>query len=459
VVLVVLPFVNLSGDPEQEYLSDGMTEEMIAQLAQLQPERLAVIARTSSMYYKKTEKRADEIARELGAHYLMEGSVRREGERVRVTAQLIRASDQLHVWSHSYDNDVGDVLSIQADVARSVADQIQLTLTPAQRRELAGARSVNPEAYEAYLRGREQWYRNDVPSLRRALDYFQQSVAADPNYALAHVGLADTYIFLGAYGALPMKESHPKARASAQRALELDRTLAGAHAALGVVSHEYEWDWRSAEDHFQRAIAHNPGHADAHRVYAEFLQWQNRIAEAQREAQTALEIDPHSPTADFALGVCYYFSRQHDKAIEHFEKLNQKYPTLSRGAIVLALIYVNAGQADRGVEVLERTAREPVTLEHKGVLAYAYARAGRTPEARKLLAELHPAAQKGEVAAAVIAIVHVGLGEKEQALDWLEKAYQAHEWHLTLINAEPVFDPLRDDPRFQDLLRRMNFSP
>jgi serine/threonine-protein kinase len=351
------------------------------------------------------------------------------------------------------------VLSIQADVARSVADQIQLTLTPAQRRELAGARSVNPEAYEAYLRGREQWYRNNVPSLHRALEYFQQSIAADPGYALPHVGLADTHIFLGTFGALPMEEAYPKAKASAQRALQLDPTLAGAHAALGVVSHEYEWDWRLAEDHFRRALAHNPGHADCRRVYADFLLRQNRIAEARREAQTALEIDPHSHTADFALGVSYYFNREHAKAIEHFEKLNQKYPTITHGPIVLALIYINAGQADRGVAVLERASPEAATPERTGLLAYAYARAGRTREARRLLAELHQAAQKDEVADTVVATVHLGLGEKEQALDWLERGYQAHDWHLTLLKAEPVFDPLRDEPRFKDLLRRMNFSP
>ncbi len=459
VVLVVLPFANLSGDPDQEYFSDGMTEEMITHLAQLQPERLAVIARTSAMHYKRTEKRADEIARELGAQYLLEGSVRRQGERVRISAQLIRVSDQVHLWARSYDNKLGDMLSTQADVSRAVADQIQLTLTPAVRSQLAQARPLNPAAYEAYLRGRQQWYRNDIASLWSALDYFQQAIAADPNYALAHVGMADAYNFLGAYGALPVKEAFPKARAAAQQALQLDRTLAGAHTRLGEVSYAYDFDWPSAEDHFQRAIENNAGYAEAHRVYADFLLRQGRIAEGRREAQAALEIDPHSHTAAFAVGISHYFAREHSQAIERFEKLVQTYPSLSHGPLVLALVYLDAGQADRGVAVLERAVHEVATPERTGVLGYAYARAGRPLDARRLLTELHQTARKGEVPPVSFAIIHLGLGKKELALEWMEKAYQARDWHLTLVKVDPVFDPLRADPRFQDLLRRMNFSP
>ena len=293
--LVVLPFENLSGDPEQEYFSDGMTEEMTAHLGRLSPERLGVIGRASAMTYKGRKKTISEIGKELRVHYVLEGSVRRAGDRVRVTAQLIEVGDQTHVWAQTYDRDVASILGLQADVARAVAHEIQIKLTPQAQTSLATPRAVNPEAYRLYLIGRFLWNKRTEEGLKNAIDHFQRALEIDPAYAPAYAGLADSHLMLSDFGFLPPKEAIPKGKAAAQKALEVDESLAEAHASLAIAYLEYDWDWPACEKEFKRAIELNPNYATAHLWYSEYLSTTRRQAEAMAEAQRAQQLDPLSP--------------------------------------------------------------------------------------------------------------------------------------------------------------------
>jgi TolB-like protein/Tfp pilus assembly protein PilF len=435
IMLAVLPFDNLSADPEQEYFSDGMTEEMIAHLGRLQPDRLGVIARTSAMHYKGIDKRVDEIGRELGVDYILEGSVRRAAERVRITAQLIQVSDQTNLWAESYERELANVFAVQNDVAERAV-------------------RVNPEAREAYLKGRYYWNKRSEEGLKRGLMYFQQAIEIDPTYAPAYAAVADSYGVLANNGFLPPEKGYPKARVAALRALEIDDTLAEAHTSLASVISGYDWDWSGGEKEYKRALALNPGYATAHHWYALFLSWQGRHDEAIRETEQARRLDPLSPRINENVGEMFYLARRYDQAISALRKALDLFPDDMQAHIDLGKTYLQKGLYEQAVAEFNSItdAHTPFRLMS---LACAHAMAGRRDEAREALDELREQSRQRYTSPGDFAVVYAALGEREQAFLWLEKAFDERDSWMPYLKVEPLFDPLRSDPRFQDLQRRV----
>jgi TolB-like protein/Tfp pilus assembly protein PilF/tRNA A-37 threonylcarbamoyl transferase component Bud32 len=459
IMLAVLPFDNLSGDPEQEYFSDGLTEEMISQLGSLQPERLGVIARTSAMYYKGTHKRLDEIGQELGVDYIVEGSVRREANRVRITAQLIQVSDQTQLWAESFERQLADVFVIQSEVAGRIARSLEVELLPSHQAQLASARGVDPEAHEAYLKGRYHLNKRTEADLKKALEYFQQAVATDPDYALGYAGLADCYYVAAARDFLPPAEAYREAETAARRALELDDQLAEAHTALAAVTAS-EYDWSDAEREYERAIELNPSYATAHHWYSLFLAAMGRHDEALAEIKLAHELDPLSLIINEALGWPFYLARQYDQAIEQYERTLEMEPNFTPTYYDLGRAYLHKGRLKDAI----RVHRKLVELSGgqwnaKAALGHTYAVAGKQEAARKILSELVALSNRSYVSPYDIARIYAGLGDKDEALAWLEKAYQERNNYLIYLKVDPDFDPLRSDPRFDDLLHRLGFPP
>jgi len=355
-MLAVLPFQNLTGDAGQDYFSDGLTEEMIAQVGNLDPQHLRVIARTSVMRYKNSETPLDRVARELGVQYVIEGSVRRDADNVRIAAQLIQAKDQTHVWARQYDRRLTGLLTLQDEIAREIADEILLTLEghshAASPRPAVAPREY--EAYDLYLRGQYFFNERTAGSLRKAIEYFQQATAKDPNYARAYTGLADSYALIGGYTSLPPTEFMPKARAAALRALEIDDHLAEAHTALGLIVQNYDWDWQTSEREFRRAIELNPNYATAHQWYAEHLMWLGRFDEALRESERARELDPLSLIIAADKGAVLFFSRDYDRAIEEWRSVLEMDPGFVRAHLIRAA-YREKGMFPEALADIEST--------------------------------------------------------------------------------------------------------
>lgn len=460
-VLAVLPFENLIGDTGQDYLVDGVTEEVITQLGRLDPQRLGVISRSSAMTYKGAKKTAAEVGRELGADYILEGSVRRTGERVRITAQLIDTRDATHLWAENYDREVAGVLAVQSEVAGAVARAIQLTLTPQQQARLAAPRPVNREVLEAYLKGRYFWNKRAEGALKTGIDYFQQAVEKDPSYALAYTGLADSYIVLGTtlYGALPPTEAMPKAKAAAERALALDGTLAEAHTSLAFARFYYDWDWAGAEAGFKRAIELNPNYSTTHQWYALHLAALGRMDEAIAETKRARELDPLSLTVNTIQGRVLYYADQSDGAIAQLRKTIDLDPRFHPAHVFLGLAHEQRGSHHEAIAEFERavqlSTRDPVSL---GLLAHAYGISGEIHQAKNILRELEQLSNKRYVSPMNIAWIHAGLRSNDQAFAWLQRAYEERSGWLVHLNNEPVFDSLRSDPRFTELARRVGLS-
>lgn len=456
-MLVVLPFENMSSTSERDYFSDGLTEEMITQLGSLDPQRLGVIARTTSMRYRNTQKSLKGIAEELKVDYVVEGSVRREGGRVAISAQLIQARDQTHLWANSYERELSGVLDIQKEVAQQIA--LALALLPEEREKLERRAPVDPEAYHAYLEGRYYWNNRN---LAKGTELFQRAVELDPGFALGYAGLADSFVLLGSspYDALPPKEAMPRAKAAALKALALDERLAEAHTSLAYALSFYDWDWAGAEREFQRALELNPSYATARQWYAEHLWVLGRTDEALQQIQLALERDPSSQlVTHFALGRHYYLTRQYELAIARFREWIEMDPGFFLGHFDLGLALTEAGRYKEAVAVFQRavevSGRSPLCLAGLG---YAYARAGRKQEARQVLAELERVSKRRYVPALYRAGIYVGLEEKEQAFEWLGRAVEERSTYVIQLKIEPVFDPLRDEPRFHELLRRMRLE-
>lgn len=447
VKLAVLPFENLSGDPEQEYFSDGLTEEMITELGRLQPERLGVIARTSAMQYKKKGGNLRRIADELGVDYVLEGSVRREGDRVRISANLIAARDQTHLWAESYERDLAGILSLQKDVAVAIARQIELKLTPQQQARLAGGRPVKPEAYEAYLRGRELYRRWDEAYFDSAAEYLQKAVQADPTFAPPYATLAQVYSTDMRYS---WEERHLLAETTAAKALELDDGLAEAHAAMGLVKLRFGWDWAGAEQEFKRAIELNPNSEEAHTNYGYYLVLMGRIDEGIAEFRRAIELDPLNILPNERLAWAYMKARRFDEAIILLLELKRLEPDAHVVGYQLGIAYAHKGMYREALAEVERV---KCTLECGWVLAVS----GRHQEARKLINELIELSRRKYVDPGLMAVTCAGLGEKDEAIKWLEQSYRLRGRFMIYLKSVHEFDPLRDDPRFQALLRRMNF--
>lgn len=459
VMLVVLPFENTSGDPNQEYFSDGLTEEMIAQLGKLNPQKLGVIARTTSMTYKHTTKTASEIGRELGADYILEGSVFRSQQRVRITGQLIQVKDQTHVWADTYDSDLSDTLVLQNNVAQAVARQVEIKLTPGARARLEQPRPLNPLAHDAYLKGLNSWNSRTEASFRQSIDYFSQAIAQDPNYALAYVGLADAYASTGFYGARPPREVYPKAKEAALRALEIDDTLAEAHDALGDVRAEYDWDFPGAESEFRAAIQYNSSDARAHEVYALLLARLGRTTEALSEIKEARRIDPGSPFIRTHVGVINYYARQFDQALAACEEARDRYPTFALAHMWVGVVDVQKGLYDRGIDELQKSLQlAPGNSYLEALLGYADAMAGKRQAALGVLHELETLRRQKYVSPAYIGLIYTGLKDKNQAFAWADQALQDRSVWLIYLKTEPMVDPLRSDERFLKLTQAVGLG-
>jgi TolB-like protein/DNA-binding winged helix-turn-helix (wHTH) protein len=457
--LAVLPFDNLSGDADQEYLSDGLTEEMVTQLGRLEPDRLRVLARSSTWKYKRADRDIGRLRRELGADYVLEGSLRRAGERVRVTAHLVRADDQSQVWAETYERDFRDVLIVQSEVAEAVARTIAVTLTPEAQARLARARPVRPEAYQDYLRGRFFWNRRTEAALKQALGYFQKAVAADPGYARAYSGLADSYLSLGAssiVGGLPPRQAMPEAKAAALRALQIDGTLAEAHTSLAMIDLLYDWDLAACEKEFRRAIELDPNYTTAHHWYSHCLLPLGRIEESLAESKRALELEPLQLNVGNHLGWHYLYARQYDQAIDQFRKTLELDPTFPQGQRYAAWAYLQKGMHPEAIAALRSALhslkRDP---EIEGELGHALAVAGRRAEALAMLEDLGHLSATRYVSPYSVALVHVGLGHRDQALAWLDKAYAERSDYMPYLKLEPMLDGLRSDHRFVALVGRV----
>ncbi len=457
--LAVLPFDNLSGDADQEYLSDGLTEEMITQLGRLEPDRLRVTARSSTWKYKHADRDIDRLRQDLGADYVLEGSLRRAGERVRVTAQLIQAVDQTHVWAETYERDLGDVLVLESEVARAVARAIALTLTPDAQARLASARSVRGESYQDYLRGRYFFNRKTEVALKQALGYFQRAVAADPGYAPAYTGLADCYWSLGAsatVGGLPPRQTMPEAKAAALKALEIDGTLAEAHSSLAMVHLLYDWDLAASEKEFRRALELDPDYTTAHHWYSHTLIVLGRTEESLAESKRALELEPLHLVIGGHLGWHYLYARQYDQAIEQFRKTLELDPAFPQSQRYAAWAYLQKGMHQEAIASLRAAlglrGRNPAV---EGELGHALGVAGQRAEALAMLEGLRQLSSTRYVSPYSVALVHCGLGDRDQALAWLEKAYIERSDYMPYLNREPMLDGLRSDPRFAALVRRV----
>jgi len=458
VMLAVLPFQNLTGDARQEYFSDGLTEEMIMQLGNRDPERLGVIARTSVMRYKGGRTQLDQVGRELGVQYVLEGSVRRDANTVRVTAQLIAAKHQTHIWARAYDRELKGLLTLQGEIAQEIADEIQSNLgRPKSSASAPSTRTARDyEAYDLYLKGQYFLNKRTTAGIEAAIGYFQRATARDSTYARGYAALADAHALLAGYSTRPPEHSVSQARAAALKALELDPRSPEAHTAFALIVQNHDWDWQTAETEFRRAIELNPNYATAHHWYAEHLMWRGRFDEALARSERARQLDPLSLIIATDHGAILFFARQYDRAIEQFGSVLELDPTFPRAHIIQGA-YVEKGMFAAALADLE--GQHPKhDVWYWSAVAYIYGRSGETAKARHALHELLQSHRRDPVKPELIAGAFAALGEKDSALAWLERAY-AERSGLTALKVDPGYDPLRSDPRFQSLLRRVGLAP
>jgi TolB-like protein/Tfp pilus assembly protein PilF len=450
----VLPLEYLSGDPDHDYFADSMTEALITSLAKIKA--LRIISRTSAMQYKGVRKSLPQIARELNVDAVIVGSVLRSGDRVRITAQLIHAGSDQHLWAESYERDFRDILSLQSEIARQVADEVKIILTPEERARLGKSRQVNPEAHELYLKARYHWNKRVEESVKKSLNYFHQVIECDPTYAQGHAGLADVYNIFGYYNALPPMEAYPKARTAALKALQLDDSLAEPHATLGVIKRDFEWDWPGAEAEFQRAIELNPGLAEAYHWRGTLFSMLGKHSEALREKTWALAIDPLSVVIRTDVARMFYFARDYDQSLELYRAALDLDPNFGCAHLGIAHVYEQKGLLEDAISELQTGIRlSSETTYALAKLGHAYALAGKSDEARAMLSLLHTLSRQKYVSPYDIAMVYVGLEESDEAFAWLEKAFEDRSVWLGYLNLEPKLDGLRSDPRFQNLRRRV----
>ena len=456
--LVVLPFVGLSGDASQDYFSDGLTEEMITQLSRLNPQRLGVIARTSAMKYKGTAKGIREIGRELNISHVLEGSVRREAGRVRIAAQLIQVSDESHIWAETYDRDLGDILKLQSDVAQAVAREIRVKLTPQEERRLAAVREVSPAAYEAFLKGRHLWNKRTEDGMRRSIAFYEEAIRANPEYAMAYAGIADSHVMLACRGMMPAKETFRKAKSAARKALEIDAELAEAHGSLAHVR-LHDWDWEGLEADFERAIALNPAEAIVYYWFGEFLMSRGRPHDAIAVTRKAYEIDPLSAVIGASLAMILYLAHRYDEATAVLRGAQEISPEHFLPHMRLGLVLIQLGDGEGAVRELETAVRlADRSTETLAALAMAYGAARQSERAREISDDLEAHQKERYVLPYNFAKIYAVLGEAEKAFAWLDRAYDDGSPDLIELNSEPIFNRLRGDPRFSNLMRRVGWG-
>lgn len=456
--LVVLPLENLSGDKEQDYFADGMTDDLIANLAKIRS--LRVISRSTAMAYKGTHKPLPQIASELNVDAVIEGTVLRVGSRVRITAELVQVSTDHHLWADTYESPIGDVLALQNRVSSAIVDEIRINLTKEDKERLAMKPAVGPEAYEDYLKGRYYWNKRSGEGFAKAIGYFEEATRQDPQYALAYAGLADCYGIIGAtiYGSVPAAEAAPKAKAAAIRALEIDPTLAEAETSLATAKFNYDWDWTGAEEGFKRAIQLDPSYATAYQRYSLYLIALGRFDESFDQIKKARELEPLSISINASFGWRLYLAREFDRSIAQLRDTLEMDPSYEWAHLILGQAYEQKGEYNLAIEEL----RKAVELSHSSplmisALAHAYALSGNHSDALKLLAQLEALSRKQYVSPFYVAVVYLGLGKNDLATKWLEKAYDDRSNGLVFLKVEPELDPLRSDPRFVSLLRKLNF--
>jgi TolB-like protein/DNA-binding winged helix-turn-helix (wHTH) protein/Flp pilus assembly protein TadD len=451
--VAVLPLENLSHETEQEYFADGMTEELIASLAKIGA--LHVTSRTSVMRYKRTNKSLLQVARELNVDGIVEGTVQRSGDRVRITAQLIHAPTDHQLWAESYDRELKDVLALQDEVARAIATEIKITLTPQEQMSLTAARPVNPGAYEAYLKGRYYWNKRTAEGIKKASDYFQQAINQQSNYGLAYSGLADCNSGLTWHGFASPTEALPRAKAAALKAIEIDPTSGEAHASLALVL-SHQRNWAAAENEFLRALQLNPRYANVHHWYGDYLSIVGRQDEAIAEAKRAFELDPLSPIINTWLGLRYYHARRYDEAIEQGRKILEFDLSFAPAHLLLGQAYVQKGLYAQAISELQSATSlsgdSPIYMAQVGV---AYAAAGRNAEALIVIDQLQKMARQRYVSSYGLAQIYAALGDKQHAMKWLQSAYDEHAVWMAYLKVDPVLDSVRSEPRFQELVRRM----
>ena len=458
VMVAVLPFENLSGNPNEDYFSEGLTEEIITQLGALSPDQLSVIARTTSMAYKRTSKSVQQIASELGVDYILESSVRRDGDQMRISVQLIRTRDQVQIWAHSYDRRISHSIALQDEVARAVAEQIKIKLSPAYSGR-PSPRPLDPQANEAYLRGRYFGNQFTVAGHEKAITYFQQAIARDPSFAEAYSGLADSYHFLVVADSISTQAGESKALDAARHAIALGEGLAESHSALGSVMIGL-WNWSEAEAELKRAIEFNPSYSTEHRIYAALLVALRRHDEAWEQINEAMRLDPLSLPNNAEVVRTLYYARDYDRAIEQAKKALQLDPGYYRIHFWLGRVYTQKRMYEEAIAEAEKILQAmPDSNIGLTELAYSLASGGRQPEAQRVLQHLEEKSKRDFFPAYNLAVIHIALNEKDTALYYLQKAYQERDWALMVLAVEPRLDPLRSDPRLQELARRVALLP
>jgi serine/threonine-protein kinase len=456
--IAVLPFDNQNHDPETEYLSDGFTDSIINSLTQLP--NLKVIARSSVFRYKGKQTDPIAVANELGVRAVLTGRIMQRGDSLTIGVELVDARDNKQLWGEQYERKLSDLISVQREIAQEITGNLRLRLSGAEQERANKHYTEKPDAYQLYLRGRFYWNKRTGEAIKTAIEYFNQAIEKDPGYALAYVGLADCYVVPA--NPQPPNEKMPKARAAAMRALELDETLAEAHTALARVLVVYDWDWAGAEKEFKRAIELNPRYAGVHQWYGGYLEMLGRRDESLAERRQALELDPLSLTINFELGLAFYYARDYDKAIQQFQKTLELDPNFPLVHAYLPAAYEQKGMYDEAIAGFQKgiTLRGGTEWSFSmSGLGHAYGLSGKKAEARAVLDELQRTLRQQYVPADSIALVYAGLGEKDQAFTWLEKAYQEHAFKMAWLKVDPQWDSLRSDPRFADLVRRVGLSP
>ncbi|MDA4128509.1 MAG: tetratricopeptide repeat protein [Thaumarchaeota archaeon] len=455
--VAVLPLKNISPDPKDEYFTDGMTEELISTLSKIT--NLRVIARTSVMKYKGETKSVAEIGAELGVGTVLEGSVRKAGSKLRITVQLIDPKSEEHLWSQQYDRELEDVFLIQSDIAKRIASALKIQIIQHERLEIEKKATKDLDAYTEYLNGRYQWNKRTEEGLIKAIDHFKRALEKDPAYALAYTGLADSYAMLALNESVPPEQVFPRAKAAAQKALQLDDKLAEAHTSLGLINFQYDRDWSGAESQFRRALEINTNYPPAHQFYADFLKAMGRLPEAIAQMKRAKELDPLSLSINNGMGHVLYLSRQYDEAIEQYRHAVEMDPNFVQGHLWFGRPYLQKGMYNEAIaEVLQAVKLSKESTISLAVLGHAYASAGNIKEAEEILEKLKERAKRQYVPSYWIALIYTGLGTKDEAFTWLERAFQERSSWLAWIKVEPRFDTLRSDPRFVSLLKRMRLE-